>query len=87
VLQTLRGHSLQVIALAFDSERIISISGDNTVRYWQWGQQTAPSDKVHVLDKGETLLSVAKRYRCVTGCCCMCNFSFLLLVSFYLNIF
>lgn len=53
---------MSVIALAFDSERIISISGDNTVRYWQWGQQTAPTDKVHVLDKGETLLSVAKRY-------------------------
>lgn len=51
-----------MIALAFDSERIISISGDNTVRYWQWGQTSAPTDKVHVLDKGETLLSVAKRY-------------------------
>lgn len=62
VMQTLRGHTGHVIALAFDSERIISISGDNTVRYWQWGQQSAPTDKVHVLDKGETLLSVAKRY-------------------------
>jgi murein DD-endopeptidase MepM/ murein hydrolase activator NlpD len=62
VMQTLRGHTMGVIALAFDSERIISVSGDNTVRYWQWGQQTPPSDKLHVLDKGETLLSVAKRY-------------------------
>jgi murein DD-endopeptidase MepM/ murein hydrolase activator NlpD len=61
-MQTLRGHTLQISALAFDSERIISVSGDNTVRYWQWGQSTAPTDKVHVLDKGETLLSVAKRY-------------------------
>lgn len=67
VMQTLRGHTLGVIALAFDSERIVSVSGDNTVRYWTWGRSSAPTDKLHVLEKGETLQSVAQRYSLSLG--------------------
>ena len=62
VLQTLRGHDHHVLALAFDTERIVSISGDNTIRYWSWGKTSAPEDKVHVLDRGETLIKIAKQY-------------------------
>jgi LysM repeat protein len=62
VLQTLRGHDNHVLALAFDTERIVSISGDNTIRYWSWGKTSAPEDKVHVLDRGETLIKIAKQY-------------------------
>ncbi len=60
VLQKLHGHTGHVLALAFDSERILSAGGDNTVRYWQWGKKSGPTDKYHVLDKGETLLAVSK---------------------------
>lgn len=63
VLQTLRGHTHQVVALAFDSERIISASRDSTLRYWKWGEKRhAPADKYHVLDKGDTLPFVARNY-------------------------
>ena len=63
VLQTLRGHSNHVLAIAFDSDRIVSAAGDNTLRYWQWGSKTTgPSDKVHVLDPTESLVQVSKRY-------------------------
>lgn len=38
-------YSGHVLAVAFDSERIISASGDNTVRYWTWGKKEGPKDK------------------------------------------
>jgi LysM repeat protein len=63
VLQTLRGHTNQVVTLAFDSERILSASRDSTLRYWKWGEKRhAPADKYHVLDKGDTLPFVARNY-------------------------
>ena len=63
VLQTLRGHSNQVVCLAFDSERIISASRDSTLRYWKWGEKRhAPADKYHVMDKGDTLPFVSRNY-------------------------
>jgi hypothetical protein len=62
VLQSLRGHTGHILGVAFDSERILSAGGDNTMRYWQWGKRSAPSDKVHVLDHGEALVDVGKRY-------------------------
>jgi hypothetical protein len=62
VLQSLRGHEGSILALAFDSERILSVGGDNTIRYWRWGKRTAIHDKCHLLEEGETLTSVTKRY-------------------------
>ena len=40
VLQTLRGHSGHILGLAFDTERIVSTAGDNTLKYWQWGKKS-----------------------------------------------
>ncbi|RYH28783.1 hypothetical protein EON65_10955 [archaeon] len=62
VLQSLRGHTGSVLALAFDTERILSVGGDNAIRYWQWGKRSAPQDKHHVLEDGETLVAVGKKY-------------------------
>jgi WD40 repeat protein len=62
VTQKLRGHEGHVHALAFDSERIVSCSGDNSIRYWKWGSQLEIKDKIHVLNAGETLASIAKQY-------------------------
>ena len=63
VLQTLRGHTNQIVTLAFDSERIVSASRDSTLRYWKWGEKRhAPADKYHVMDKGDTLPFVARNY-------------------------
>lgn len=61
-MQTLRGHSGHILALAFDTERIVTGSGDNTLKYWQWGKKNEAQDKHHVIDKGETLNQICKRY-------------------------
>merc|ERR1711871_1891982 len=50
------------MAVAFDSERIISVGGDNTLRFWQWGKKVLPRDKYHVLDAGQTMMAVSKLY-------------------------
>lgn len=63
VLQSLRGHGGPIIVLAFDTERILSASSDNDIKYWTWGKSTGPKDKFHVLDKGQTLVEVAKIYK------------------------
>ena len=62
VVQKLRGHEGSVMAVAFDSQRIVSVGGDNTLRYWQWGKKTLPQDKFHVLNAGESLVTVSKIY-------------------------
>ncbi len=52
-----------VLGVAFDSDRIISIGVDNTMRYWQWGgDRMPPRDKYHILDKGESLATLCKLY-------------------------
>jgi WD40 repeat protein len=50
----------QVLAVAFDSERIISAGTDNTLRYWEWGKKVGAQDKHHILDKGQSLVAVSK---------------------------
>jgi hypothetical protein len=62
VVQSLRGHEGHILAVAFDSERIISAGGDNTLRFWKWGKKETLSNKMHVLNKGETLVTVSKLY-------------------------
>ena len=85
VVQSLRGHEGHILAVAFDSERIVSAGtilielltdllthslthslthpgGDNTLRFWKWGKKETTSNKLHVLNKGETLVTVAKLY-------------------------
>ena len=37
VLQTLRGHSSPIFAVAFDRKQIVSASSDGEVRFWSWG--------------------------------------------------
>jgi hypothetical protein len=32
------------------------------IRYWQWGKKSTVEDKLHVLNVGETLIAVSKRY-------------------------
>lgn len=39
VLQTLRGHTARILAVAFDSKQIISLSSDGEAHYWFWGRQ------------------------------------------------
>ena len=46
--------------MAFDSNRIISVGTDDTMRYWSWGKKDEVQDKFHVLNKGETLITVSK---------------------------
>ena len=62
ILQTLRGHSAPILSLLFDSTRICTISADNTVRYWRWGEEHDLEDKIHILAQNETLLQIAKLY-------------------------
>jgi len=62
VIESLRGHEAHILAIAYDSERIISVAGDNTLRYWTWGQKASGQDKIHVLNKGETLVTISKLY-------------------------
>lgn len=62
IIESLRGHEAHILAIAFDSERIISVAGDNTLRYWTWGQKSSGQDKIHVLNKGETLVAISKIY-------------------------
>ena len=38
VLQTLRGHSAPIFAVAFDQKQIVSVSSDGEVRFWCWGR-------------------------------------------------
>jgi len=56
------GTRSQVVAVAFDSNRIISVGTDDTMRYWSWGKKEEAADKFHVLSKGETLVSVSKKH-------------------------
>lgn len=61
VLQTLRGHTDHVLFVAFDSERILSVSSDNSIRLYRWGDQAVgPQDKYYVLGENETLVDVHK---------------------------
>ena len=62
VVQKLRGHEGAVMSVAFDSNRIVSAGGDNTLRFWQWGKKSSPQDKFHVLDSGQSLITVSKMY-------------------------
>lgn len=63
VLQSLHGHDKAILSLAFDSERILSVGADNSVRYWQWGKQSGPQDKMHILEQNETMAMVAKQFK------------------------
>lgn len=38
VLQTLRGHTAPIFAVAFDQKHIISVSSDGEIRFWSWGR-------------------------------------------------
>ena len=62
ILQTLRGHTAPILSLLFDSTRICTISADNTVRYWRWGEEHDLEDKIHILAQNETLIQIAKLY-------------------------
>ena len=62
ILQTLRGHIAPILSLLFDSTRICTISADNTVRYWRWGEEHDLEDKIHILAQNETLIQIAKLY-------------------------
>ena len=63
VVQSLRAHTGHVLAVSFDSERIASCGGDNTLRYWAWGKKEGGiTDKIHILVKGDTLISICKQY-------------------------
>jgi LysM repeat protein len=63
VLQTLRGHTHHILALAFDTERIVSASRDNTLRYWKWGDKRfQPADKYHLMAPTDSLPLIAKTY-------------------------
>ena len=64
VLNTLRGHNGHILQLAFDTERIITVAGDNRLLYWRLGAKQGPQDKYHMLNKGETLIALAKLYHC-----------------------
>ena len=37
--------------MAFDSNRIISLGSDDTMRFWAWGGKVEAADKFHVLSK------------------------------------
>ena len=63
VLQSLRGHHGPVLAVAFDTERIISACVDNSVKYWTWGKKMGAQNKIHILDRGQTLVDIAKIYK------------------------
>ena len=46
-----RGHEGPVLALMFDTEKILSAGVDNTLRQWLWAQESdrgKVSDKFHV---------------------------------------
>jgi LysM repeat protein len=63
ILQTLRGHTGQVLCLSFDTERIISASRDSTLRYWKWGDKRyQPADKYHMMAPTDSLPLIAKTY-------------------------
>lgn len=69
-LQTLRGHKGPAIAVAFDTDTILSAGVDNTLREWHWTdrcQSSAPKasvrkDKYHIYEASDTLAGIAKRY-------------------------
>ncbi|CAM9298856.1 unnamed protein product [Phaeothamnion confervicola] len=65
-LMSLRGHGGAVLALAFDTHKAISGSDDGTLRLWSFGAGGGKADKYHVLDKGDNLALVAKKYRATT---------------------
>ena len=56
VLQTLRGHTARILAVAFDSKHIISLSSDGEARYWFWGRQG--SGDIGGAAAGKAVLSV-----------------------------
>lgn len=39
VIQTLRGHTAPIFAVAFDQKQIISVSSDGEIRFWAWGNR------------------------------------------------
>ena len=50
-----------MLFVAFDSERILSVSSDNSIRSYRWGDQASgPQDKYYVLGENETLVDVHK---------------------------
>ena len=56
---------LEAAFVMFDTEKILSAGVDNTLRQWLWAQESdrgKVSDKFHVYDAGDTLVSIARQY-------------------------
>lgn len=64
-LHVLRGHGAAVLALQFDTSRMITVSADQTMRHWHFKRPTTKEmtlTKHHAFEEGETLAEVARRY-------------------------
>lgn len=49
IIQTLRGHSQGICAVAFDSRCIMSLSSDGVLRSWEWTSQNSSSENRRLL--------------------------------------
>ena len=70
VLQRLGGHSGRILDLQFDRSRMYTVATDGTMREWIWHSRTeseSPGELYHILAPGDTLRSVAIRYRVKTA--------------------
>ncbi|KAJ8601005.1 hypothetical protein CTAYLR_009338 [Chrysophaeum taylorii] len=63
-LQSLRGHEGAVLAVAYDSSRVLSVGSDGTAREWKWisGGQEEATNKYHIVDSRDTLGTIARKY-------------------------
>ena len=70
VMQTLRGHEDSVLAVQFDTVKVLSASQDGTVRQWVWGgvKKDGTADKYHTLQlPKDNLVKLAKKYKIKIG--------------------
>jgi len=64
-LLTLLGHEDKVLAMQFDPYRLLTVSADGKLRRWFWSNsksQPPLSERLHVVQPGETISKLAKRF-------------------------
>ncbi len=64
LMQTLRGHTADVVSLQFDTQQILSVSRDGHLRHWSWQKRGKEqiSRKYHLLNHGESLKTLKDKY-------------------------
>lgn len=56
-------HSMPILDLMYDTQQLVTVAGDHTLRIWSWGDsQAETSARMHIVAAGQTPQDIAKMY-------------------------